>query len=121
MSINVNGDPVHVIVHAVTNNLPIDSAQTCPEKIVDLAKSVKLKFPNSRRAVPALTHREDLDLSAKLHDANESLKSLSESINFTFIDNSIIDNSCLNRSKLHLNSKGSSLFAVKFINFIITI
>ena len=118
MSINVNGDPAHAIVHAGTNNLPTDSAQRCAEKIVDLAKSVKLKFPNSRIAVSALTHREDLDLSAKLHDANESLKSLSESNNFTFIDNSIIDNSCLNSSKLHLNSKGSSLLAVKFINFV---
>ena len=72
---------------------------------------MKLKFPNSRIAVSVLTHREDLDLSAKLHDANESLKSLSESNNFTFTDNSIIDNSCLNSSKLHLNSKGSSLLA----------
>lgn len=120
-SINVSGDPAHVIVHAGTNNLSADSAQRCAEKIVNLAKSclvLKLKFPNSRRAVSALTHREDLDLSAKLHDANENLKSLSESNNFTFIDNSIIDNSCLDNSKLHLNSKGSSLLAVKFINFI---
>ena len=115
-SINERDDPVHVIVHAGTNNLPTDSAQRCAEKIVDLAKSVKLKFPNSRIAVAALTHREDLDFSAKLHDVNENLKSLSESNNFKFIDNSIIDNSCLNSSKLHLNSKGSSLLAVKFIN-----
>ena len=106
-------------MHVGTNNLPTDSAQRCAEKIVDLAKSVKLKFPNSRIAVSALTHREDLDLSAKLHDVNENLQSLSESNNFTFIDNSIIDNSCLNSSKLHLlNSKGSSLLAVRFINFI---
>jgi len=108
MFINVNGDPAHVIVHAGTNNLTTDSAQRC-------AKSVKLKFPNSRIAISALTHREDLDLRVKLHDANESLKSLSESNNFTFIDNSIIDNSCLNSNKLHLNSKDSSLFAVKYL------
>ena len=118
MSINVSGDPAHVIVHVGTNNLPKDFAQRCAEKIVDLAKSVKLKFPYSRIAVSALTHREELDLSVKLNDANESLKSLSESNNFTFSDNSIIENSCLNSSKLHLNSKGSSLLAVKFINFI---
>ena len=64
MSINVNCDPAHVIVHAGTNNLPTDSAQGCAEKIVNFAKSVKLKFPNSRIAVSALTHREDLDSSA---------------------------------------------------------
>ena len=94
-SINVSGDPAHGIVQAGTNNLPTDSAHRCAEKIVDLAKSVMLKFPNSRIAVCALTHREDLDLSAKLHDVNENLKSLSGSNNFTFIDSSIIDNSCL--------------------------
>lgn len=56
-SVNVSGDPAHVIVYAGTNNLPTDSAQRCAEKIVDLAKSVKLKFPNSRIAVSALTQR----------------------------------------------------------------
>ena len=44
ISINLNGDPAHV----------------------------KLKFLNSRIAVSALTHGDDLDLSGKLHDANES-------------------------------------------------
>ena len=59
-SINVSGDPAHVIVHAGTNNLSADSAQRCAEKIVNLAKSclvLKLKFPNSRIAVSALTQR----------------------------------------------------------------
>ena len=60
MSINVNGDPAHVIVHAGTNNLPTDSAQRCAEKIVDLAKSVKLKFPNSRIAVSVLTQQTSI-------------------------------------------------------------
>ena len=60
MSININGDPAHVIVHAGTNNLPTDSAQRCAEKIVDLAKSVKLKFPNSRIAVSVLTQQTSI-------------------------------------------------------------
>ena len=115
MYINVNGDAAHVIVYAGTNYLATDSAQRFAEKIVDLAKAVKLKFPYSRIAVSALTQREDLDLSANLHDANENLKSLSESNNFTLIDNSIIENSCLSSSKVHLNSKGSSLLAAKSV------
>ena len=37
---------------------------------------------------------------------------------FVFIDNSYIDGSCLNGSKLHLNAKGSAYLANNFIKFI---
>ena len=69
------------------------------KRLLILQKSAKLKPPNSRIAVSALTQREDLDRSAKLCDAKFRLKTLSESHNFTFIDNSRIDNSCLKYSK----------------------
>ena len=38
--------------------------------------------------------------------------------NIVYIDNSIIDASALNGSRLHLNSKGSSLLALQFIKFL---
>ena len=40
---------------------------------------------------------------------------------FSYIHNSIIDTTCLNRSKLNLNNKGSALPAVQFIKFLISI
>lgn len=88
------------------------------EKIVDFVKLVKLKFLNLRIVVFVFIYREDLDLSVKLYDVNESLKFLLESNNFMFIDNLIIDNFCFNSSKFYLNFKGSLLFVVKFINFV---
>ena len=36
----------------------------------------------------------------------------------TYIDNSVIDASALNGSRLHLNAKDSSLLAVQFIKFL---
>ena len=46
------------------------------------------------------------------------LKKLAADNDFFFIDNSVIDRSCLNGSMLHLNEKGSSLLAVQFIKFL---
>jgi hypothetical protein len=44
--------------------------------------------------------------------------SLSVIHEFSYIDNSNIGNTCLNKSKLHLNDKGTSLLAVHFIKFV---
>ena len=49
---------------------------------------------------------------------NEELKKLSLKNNFAYVDISTIDKTCLNGSKLHLNGKGSSLLAVRFIKFL---
>jgi hypothetical protein len=46
------------------------------------------------------------------------IKNLSVIHEFSYIDNSKIDNTCLNKSKLHLNDKGTSLLAVHFIKFV---
>ena len=48
-------------------------------------------------------------------EVNEKLKKLSVIHEFSYINNSKIDNTCLNKSKLHLNDKGTSLLAVHFI------
>ena len=42
------------------------------------------------------------------------LKSIAKEISSFFIDNSNIDASCLNESKLHLNRKGTSYLANNF-------
>ena len=86
--------------------------------MVNIARAVKTKFPNAKIGVSAITHREDIDLTTKLSDVNSRLKVLSERNDFVFIDNAIIDNTCLNGSKLHLNAKGSSLLATQFIAFL---
>ena len=49
---------------------------------------------------------------------NEIIKQISTKHGFTFVDNSSIDNTALNGSKLRLNGKGSALLASNFIKFL---
>ena len=111
-------DSSHVIVHCGTNNLVTDSADVCVTKIKDLAENIQSKFSNAKLGVSGLTYREDVKINHIRVDVNEKLKNLCLDNNFTYIDYSAIDKTCLNGSKLHLNSKGSSLLAARFIKFL---
>ncbi len=53
-----------------------------------------------------------------LSAVNGKLKEMANNDDFVFIDNSHIDGTCLNGSKLHLNAKGSAYLASNFIKFI---
>ena len=52
---------------------------------------------------------------------NNRLEKYCKGNEFFFIDNSNIDASCLNKSKLHLNRKGTSYLANNFRNHIFNI
>ena len=101
--------PSHVIIHAGTNNLPTESATVCTNKIEKLAAKVKNQFPYSKIRLSGLTVRHDIDVSKKIVDVNKGLGLICAKLNISFIDNSTIDDTCLNRSRLHLNEKGSAI------------
>lgn len=117
-NIKVNSDPSHVIIHSGTNNLPIDSVEICAAKVKNLAVKVKAKYPNSKIGVSGLIYREDISVDQRRTEVNEKLKQLSVDYDFCYIDNTVIDSTCLNGSKLHLNNKGTSLLATQFIKFL---
>ena len=50
---------------------------------------------------------EDVDFNEKINEINEKLNKLCKSKGMFFVDNSNIDGTCLNKSKLHLNRKGT--------------
>ncbi len=52
----------HIIIHAGTNNLPVDTAETCAEKVGQLASNLKTKFPTSRIGISSIVTQEDCDL-----------------------------------------------------------
>ncbi|XP_028409427.1 uncharacterized protein LOC114532034 [Dendronephthya gigantea] len=110
--------PSHVILHAGTNNLPLESAAECSQKIEKLATKVKSQFPYSKIGLSGLTVRHDLALSRKIDEVNKELELICTKLDISFIDNSTIDDTCLNGSKLHLNAKGSAILAVHLINFL---
>ncbi len=78
----------------------------------------KQRFPCSQIGLSSITIRNDIDLSTKVMDVNKKIEEFCNNMGFEFIDNQNIDNSCLNGSNLHLNSKGSAYLAVNFIKFI---
>ena len=108
----------HVIIHTGTNNVPTDSADLCVSKMQKLALRAQNKFPNSKIAISSVTHRDDINMSAKIVGINGMFKEMAKNKGFAFIDNSNIDSTCINGSKLHLNAKGSAYLATNFIKFI---
>ena len=117
-TIKVNSTPSHVIIHAGTNNIPADSAEVCVKKIESLVLKTKSKFPNSKIGVSGITTRQDIEVGQNINQVNKKLENLSKNHNVSFIDNSSINNTCLNGGKLHQNPKGSAFLATNFIRFL---
>ena len=65
-----------------------------------------------------IVHREDCDCKDIMDSTNKKLKSYCGSVGIKFINNVRIDGSCLNRSKLHLNCKDSSLLTKNVASYI---
>ena len=59
-----------------------------------------------------------ISVNSKCIKVNEMVQLMAKDKNIVCIDNSVIDASALNDSKLHLNAKGSSPLAVQFIKFL---
>ena len=56
-----------------------------------------------------IIHRSDHDFEDKINETNIKLENLRKGKGMIFINNSNIDSTCLNRSKLHFNKNGTSL------------
>ncbi|CAB3979256.1 Hypothetical predicted protein [Paramuricea clavata] len=100
-TIKVNLMPSHIIIHAGTNNIPVDSAEVCVKKIESLVLKTKSKFPDSKIGVSGITMRQDIEVGQNIKQVNKKLEDLSKNHNISFIDNSSINNTCLNGGKLH--------------------
>ena len=117
-SAHVHSPPTEVIIHAGTNNLITDSSRECFDNIQLLISNIKKRFNGTRIGISSLITRKDIGVTAKVKETNELLKDLCLKDGYTYIENGNIDVTCLNGSKLHLNSKGSALLAVHFIKFL---
>ena len=117
-TLNAQIQPSHVIIHAGTNNIPIDSTEDCALKIGNLATILKEKFPHAKIAVSGIIQRQDIQVEGKIEEVNKILKQNCLSNSMSFIDNLSIDSSCLNGSGIHLSAKGTAILATKFIKFL---
>ena len=116
--INIHSMPSHVIVHAGTSNIPLQSADQCTNDIEKLIAGVKQILPNSKIGISSITMRQHIESASKINEVNEKIKTITPKHEVKFIDNSSLDKTSLNVSKLHLNAKGSAILATHFIGFI---
>ena len=108
--------PDHVLIHIGTNDLcdTLLSPDDIARNVVNLVKSVTSE--GIKCSVSSLIQRND-ELWEKGQKVNVALKRILPD-QCSFIDNSNINTSHLNRSGLHLNKRGSAALALNFINFI---
>ena len=65
------------------------------------------------RVFSSIISRQDRKLEKEINETKSKLRKYCEGKEFTFVANSNINESCLNNSKLHLNSKGSNMLSNK--------
>ena len=110
--------PDIVIVHSGTNDLTKDvNTMNRVRKVVAAVNEIdtegKIKWGFS-----GIVARGDINKEEDIVSTNNRLEKYCKGNEFFFIDNSNIDGSCLNRSKLHLNRKDTSYLANNFRNHI---
>lgn len=110
--------PDEVVLHFGTNDLrDSESAQSCAQGIIDLAKS--LENHSIKSTVSALITRSDnKQLEDKRKKVNNNLERLCRESNINYIKHDNIKDNNLNGGGLHLNTLGKKLLAINFINYI---
>ena len=117
----VRRKPDEIILHIGTNNIRDSTSdpQTLADGIVNLADLINSSSPSTQISISGLVTRRDNSIFvSKINNTNKRLKAICVSKKWSFIDNSNVNLSCLNRRGLHLNRNGSSLLSRNFLNHI---
>ncbi|XP_057297347.1 uncharacterized protein LOC130627141 [Hydractinia symbiolongicarpus] len=111
-----NMSPDKIIIHCGTNDLNRIETDQIAQNIVKLA--IKLKSGENNVMISGIIQRKDR-LNEKVMAVNKSLAHLCEQRNIGFINNDNINPDLhLNRSRLHLNMKGTSILSRNFLQVI---
>ncbi len=106
-----------VIIHVGTNDLVHDEPKNVAANLENLINKVKVH--TEKIAVSGTIKRYDGKLSnKKIEQYNNLVHGLYSKHKITFIDNSCIDKSLLNRSKLHLNREGDKALGGAFCTYL---
>ena len=110
--------PDVIILYCGANDIPneINTVKKLKKLLKEIEGYDKHKKPQV--VISGLIKRYDQDFNEDIKSINEKIQSLCKSKGLSFIDKSNIDKSCLNRSKLHLNRRGSSFLANNFKKFV---
>ena len=110
-------NPDHIILHIGTNCLNSDSdSERIAKSIIDLSKGIKTDERSV--SISAIVIRND-EWNSKASEVNGFLKSMCSNANIDFISHENINpKRHLNNSRLHLNTKGSSILQGNFLKYI---
>ena len=111
--------PDEVILHIDTNDVKDNSksAEVVAAGILNLGTQVRESLPRTKVSFSSITVGQDRhSIQNKIENFNIILKRMCIENNWTYIDNSNIDHTCLNRRGLHLNKNGSSIISKNYSN-----
>ena len=110
--------PDVIILHCEAND--ISNEINALKKLKKLLKEIEGYDTHKKPQVviSSLIKRYYQDFNEDIKSINEKIPRLCTSKGLSFIDNSNIHKSCLNRSKPHLNRRGSSFLANSFKKFV---
>ena len=100
-----------MILHTGINDLTKEVNSV--NKLKKVIKSIKEidKEGKTKLAISDIIRRFDRTSDDEINNLNDRLRKYCESSDMIYINNENIDKNCLNSSKLHLNKKGSAIFA----------
>ena len=106
--------PDMIIIHTGTND--IQNKVNTLQKVRKVITTIKEIDVNNERKITFsnVIHRDDQNFEEDIKEINRKLENLCKGKGIKFINNTNIDCSCLNRSKLHLNKSGTALLVKLF-------
>ena len=108
--------PEEVILHVGTNNLKFSKPQEIAEGIINLGLKIQNHSPNCKITISSLISRSDQTLHGKIKEVNKIVNQFAKQHAWRTIPHSNIKNEPLNAGGLHLNVKGTKLFAKNLIS-----
>ncbi|CAB4016912.1 Zinc finger MYM-type 1, partial [Paramuricea clavata] len=112
--------PDNIILHVGTNDTSKRKATEIMNDIDRLCQEIKEAAPDVEIVLSELTKREDNEKAKQtVNEVNKLLENYCTATNLSLITHNNITNTSLNRSHLHLNRYGSSIFARNIIKYLI--
>ena len=120
MKPSLRENPNHFILHVGTNDLISNNSAKCiAESIIE--KAVHLKNDKHGVSISSIVLRKD-NLKNKVDEVNNNLEEMCAEKNIFLIDHlKSIKQRHINRSKVQLNMKGSTVLGKTFVNHISSI
>ena len=95
------------------------TAEVAAAGILNLGTQIKDNSPHTKVCIYGITIRKDkAAIHNKIKNVNNIRTRVCDKNKWTYIDNSNVDYTCLNRRGLHLNKKGSATLSKNYSNYL---